>query len=200
MSYWWAEHLLARRWTEELRPPFGPTCRLSLSLPQLAKFGAARPPRPSGAPAGARSGPAAGGPLPTGVGGPSSTRAGGPFHQADSPTEPREGRQGIAHGPANPTGNESAEHPEDSTEAGSVQRHSSGVGQRDAIGGTHMLDTDSEKAQQGSAAEAVFRKVGGDARLVFEAAAAVGVDADVISRAVQQYQRLVHGNAHADKL
>ncbi|CAL8462020.1 g1551 [Coccomyxa elongata] len=165
LAYTLLEHLLARRWTEELRPPFGPTCRLTFSLPQLANFGAARPPRPSAAPAGARSGPAAGGPFPTG--------AGGPFHQADSPAEPRERGQGVRHGPA--PHNESANHPEDSIKAGSVQRHSSGVGQRDAIGGTHVLDTGSEKAQQGSAAEAVFRKVGGDARLVFEAAAAVGV-------------------------
>ncbi|BDA41258.1 hypothetical protein COCOBI_02-0380 [Coccomyxa sp. Obi] len=199
LAYSILERLLARRWTEDLRPHFGPTSRLSFSLPQLARFGAAWPPRPSAAPTGAKSGPAAGGPSPTTAGDPSPITEGGPSYQAESPSEPLEAGNSIRHGPA--PGGESTGHLEGSGHAGDVQHihagvpHSSGSGRRDAVGGTHLLEDGGEETQQQSVAEAPYSSIAGDARLVFEAAAAAGVGADVISRAVQQYQRLVHGNA-----
>ena len=164
---------------------------MSLSLPQLAKFGAVRP---SAAPAGATPGPAAGGASPSRVGDPSSLGAGGLSHPAQSAAEPLDARHGVRHNRAL-----CEEQSEGSSQAGTVEQthaevaYSSGTGQSGAAEATHVVDRGSKEPQQKSAAEAPTSSIVRDARLVFEAAAAVGVAANIISRAVQQYERLVHG-------
>ena len=71
--------------------------------------------------------------------------------------------------------------------------YSSRTGQSSAAEASHDAEHSSKEPQQESAVEAPDGSIVSDAQLVFEAAAAVGARENTISRAMQQFQKMVHG-------
>ena len=175
------------RWDRDIRPARkGVAFRLALRLPQLPRWGAIHPSQPGAQPPSL--------PVDTAVGKSGEAASEG----VGAPQENGEDSSGGAaeeQTAAEVAGTADKALPDTVAPALDGNRTPFDSGEQLDTGGEAGVSAaaDGEAAEQGAthAAEQVYNSVAGDARLVFEAAAALGVAQKVVAAAIQRYQRLV---------